>query len=619
MGPKIRDDPTTKNNGTSVTTINYSYLPRLRMEKTALFQLSSKQNDRRCHFFFTALYLSNRIVVIEVITRMHRRTAVTTTSTTSFPTSESDNNPSEGTTSRRQGPTSCCSSSSSSSRRRRVRQRRLPSWFRPSSWKSISHQGHDDENDDYDSSIDVQPVLMSFTKRKRSSSRPSTRRSSCLFWCAMCFLSFCSALFCVDIVNTIFFTSFAPKEALARRQRQRQEYWQERQRKDGRQPHPVSPGTARLVDINQLKPPRQQQQQQQQQQLQQLQLQLPEQQAHAWEEAAAFGMVDDGRDKGVNVGGIKEDGMVTDDRDQQQQQQQLYSNIIQARQQDRTERRREYDRQRQNQRKQIRRSKVAKRVVGGVFYDPTAADGSTSVKQQSSWISWCWNLFGLGWMSNNHRRYQQDYDNDESVFDSGDLPVENFHEYYQARIVGWERDGIFWDYSLPAIPDSQYTLASPQPRASKLVVLVLSARHQLKQRQTIRETWGKGHVVYFVVGGRVQTTIDGTDVTEEASLDSYLHQEADNYKDVLDTIHPESYRSLPYKLRFAYQWVTREIPEAEWILKVDDDMVARIGTLEEAILNKFNPDQPFVMGKIVTKSKVSRFGKWAEYLYPHMY
>ena len=100
-----------------------------------------------------------------------------------------------------------------------------------------------------------------------------------------------------------------------------------------------------------------------------------------------------------------------------------------------------------------------------------------------------------------------------------------------------------------------------------------------------------------------------------------LEQEFQAHGDLLDTIHPESYFSLPYKLQFAYHWIYtnyRHDARWEWILKVDDDiLVHTITKLQNDVLRPLNGyTQPIVVGNIVHNSKVSKIGKWAEHVYP---
>lgn len=211
-----------------------------------------------------------------------------------------------------------------------------------------------------------------------------------------------------------------------------------------------------------------------------------------------------------------------------------------------------------------------------------------------------------------------------------------------------------FNYSQPA-PRNAYTLADPSLYENDTVlVLVLSARDNFDRRNAIRETWGKDHPVYFVVGGpflqesdetripnatadasRQQRDLaNGTTVRSDPSTDSNatnhspllagraldvqkrLVEEQEQFHDLLDSRHPDSYRSLTHKLRFAYAWVLRHHPRVEWLVKVDDDTVVRVDTLSTAFLTNFNPNVPMVIGRIIKDAPVHRTGKWAELVYP---
>lgn len=171
------------------------------------------------------------------------------------------------------------------------------------------------------------------------------------------------------------------------------------------------------------------------------------------------------------------------------------------------------------------------------------------------------------------------------------------------------RSGKF-NWHQPAI-QTQYTLVDPQLYENEtMTIIVLSARGNFERRAVIRETWGRNHALYFVIGGR-------SALVEDASVQDQLLAEQDTHKDLLDSLHPDVYASLPYKLRFAYQWVITRLPKVEWIVKVDDDTVVRVDTLQNAFLRSFNPTIPVVVGKIIEKSVVARSGKWKELDYPN--
>ena len=195
-----------------------------------------------------------------------------------------------------------------------------------------------------------------------------------------------------------------------------------------------------------------------------------------------------------------------------------------------------------------------------------------------------------------------------------------------------------FNYSIPATPTTFNLPTQPKPLFScnkneseafdghvNLAVIVLSRRSNFERRQVIRETWAKGHnTVYFIVGGPQPNDLEDMDLKNASSTSRRVFQEQETYGDLLDTIAPDSYKGLPYKLHYAIQWVARQqcspppqqkqnyATRFEWILKVDDDVVVRLQTLQYYILRKFNPVTPIVIGRMEPNSKVHRTGKWAE-------
>lgn len=205
-----------------------------------------------------------------------------------------------------------------------------------------------------------------------------------------------------------------------------------------------------------------------------------------------------------------------------------------------------------------------------------------------------------------------------------------------------------FDYSQPVKKVPHHVLSEPQlygidddkkGRKSEVddatvIVVILSARSNVKRRKAIRETWGNNHAVYFVVGGptraeqlelerrQKEDESKGGEGVEGSSNSPYkteiqqqLEREQTEHRDILDSFHPDSYRSLPYKVKFAYKWVLQNLPQTRWIVKVDDDTVVRVDTLRTAFLRNFNWEVPMVVGRIIERSPVAREGKWADFDY----
>jgi Galactosyltransferase len=170
---------------------------------------------------------------------------------------------------------------------------------------------------------------------------------------------------------------------------------------------------------------------------------------------------------------------------------------------------------------------------------------------------------------------------------------------------------------------------------STAIVLVLSAEYQFTKRQAIRETWAKGHDnVYFVIGHSNcqdlnvnNTTTTTTTLTSAGDgivpacrniRHAFLHYEQQAFQDLLEVPMQEFYQGLPDKLIYSYQWTLQNVPQTvQWIIKVDDDMFARVSSLEH-YLDRFNPHRAILIGKINDQSGVHKTGKWADLDYPHL-
>jgi hypothetical protein len=199
----------------------------------------------------------------------------------------------------------------------------------------------------------------------------------------------------------------------------------------------------------------------------------------------------------------------------------------------------------------------------------------------------------------------------------------------------YDDEVLLFDYNQPVIRTNT-TLNEPTADYShaKMIVFVMSARENFERRAMIRQTWGKGHAVYFVTGGQPSSELHRTESSageeqtdtsswfynnkkddDSTSIQDRLVQEQAMHQDLIDSIHLESYRGLPHKLKFAYQWILQHCPDVQWLVKVDDDTVVRIDTLQAVVLDNLNHKQPIVAGRIMVDDPVHKTGKWAELLY----
>jgi Galactosyltransferase len=179
---------------------------------------------------------------------------------------------------------------------------------------------------------------------------------------------------------------------------------------------------------------------------------------------------------------------------------------------------------------------------------------------------------------------------------------------------------------------SNWTQFRPNLSDKPVVVIVLSGRENFERRMTIRETWAMAHDnVYFVVGDlcpippsqRKDSRRCEADTNKELFdevFSAYISEEIEALKeeeaefhDIIFVNHPESYISLPYKLKEAYTWIV-ENTKARWVVKVDDDFFVRVNGLSRFIMT-LDDTKPTVLGRIKPHNHVFKTGKWAEFQY----
>lgn len=169
-----------------------------------------------------------------------------------------------------------------------------------------------------------------------------------------------------------------------------------------------------------------------------------------------------------------------------------------------------------------------------------------------------------------------------------------------------------FDYKIPA-ERTNYTLPPPARTNQSIIVIVLSARSNFERRAVIRETYAKNNDnIYFVVGGPVPSDAEDMDRNNPLSTSSLLFQEQEHFNDIIDVIHPDTYKSLPFKLHRSVQWIMRNIDHVNWIVKADDDQIVRIRMLHYFVLRKMNPNHPLVIGDIAVGGRPHKTGKWKE-------
>ena len=127
-----------------------------------------------------------------------------------------------------------------------------------------------------------------------------------------------------------------------------------------------------------------------------------------------------------------------------------------------------------------------------------------------------------------------------------------------------------------------------------VTILVISAPDHFKQREAIRNSWGKTKdnkevVLSFLVGLSDNTTVDKAVADESAK----------NGDVIVNNIN-DSYQNLSLKTISAFAWFKQFCSKSQFLLKVDDDMFVQIDRLLELIreLLTKNEQPRLILGNI---------------------
>ncbi|KAL7075639.1 hypothetical protein ACQ4LE_005006 [Meloidogyne hapla] len=189
--------------------------------------------------------------------------------------------------------------------------------------------------------------------------------------------------------------------------------------------------------------------------------------------------------------------------------------------------------------------------------------------------------------------------------------------------------------------EHQYSLQKPSKSPcnndTKVFILVLSRRESYINREAIRLTWLKyrpnGTVLrFFLADENVNKNHPGDfkadpDKITSSKLNKFIRKEHNNYDDTvfLKGI-PETYANLHFMVHAALQWQQTFCPQAQYIMKTDDDTVVHLERLVfwtnldfDVELEENNPATCF--GKVLVNRWPIRgkYSKWyvPEEVYPN--
>ena len=145
-----------------------------------------------------------------------------------------------------------------------------------------------------------------------------------------------------------------------------------------------------------------------------------------------------------------------------------------------------------------------------------------------------------------------------------------------------------------------------------LLVLVLSAPRNFAARAAIRETWAtiKSHrnqniQTLFVVG-------NANNVPEKD-----IEEESQNYHDLVQLPHHESYEALTLKSVLTLKWASMHCANAKYLLKTDDDTYNRLDYFVDFLLDHSLPRHLVAGFCFTVHPKQNPKSKW--YLPPSQY
>lgn len=171
-------------------------------------------------------------------------------------------------------------------------------------------------------------------------------------------------------------------------------------------------------------------------------------------------------------------------------------------------------------------------------------------------------------------------DNKNADFDS----VQSYNSHFSPHVT---RDLYRPGYSVP----NQRACSRDREGEVLVAILVISAPAHRAQREAIRASWGKerDQVVFgFVVG------------SAEGEVGRAVFREAMEEGDLIVSQVKDSYENLSLKTISALDWVVQLCPDAEFVLKVDDDMFVQVERLLELVrsLLQEGKSQKLVLGNI---------------------
>ena len=137
--------------------------------------------------------------------------------------------------------------------------------------------------------------------------------------------------------------------------------------------------------------------------------------------------------------------------------------------------------------------------------------------------------------------------------------------------------------------DWKTTSAKCQP-LDNLIVYILSNVMNFERRKLIRSTWAtpiEGTCYIFIVGT----------ISEHQSTQLLLNNEKQQYHDIVQIVHNESYANVIYKELAALEWTRQFYPFIPYLFKTDDDLIVDsilLSNIAEILVTNVNNDTSYI-------------------------
>ncbi|KAK9500284.1 hypothetical protein O3M35_001572 [Rhynocoris fuscipes] len=172
----------------------------------------------------------------------------------------------------------------------------------------------------------------------------------------------------------------------------------------------------------------------------------------------------------------------------------------------------------------------------------------------------------------------------------------NYHLAPPKQVVGWEMN-VTRETRAYIIPENETTLISGreicQDTFLRILIVVCSAPENLAQRNAIRETWASHNIstvkVAFLLGWPSNT-----------SLQSFIEEESNEYKDIIQENFIDSYNNLTVKSVMMLKWFLHNCPSPRYLMKTDDDMYVNVANLS-SLLSKSNSS--LLIGSLICRAR----------------